>query len=419
MSEAYIPPPIAEEAARQEDLFVPADIKVENVFLNQWRESIAEVTDASTPLVFFAGIGMLSVLCHEFYFSAPRDTHLNLFLFMLGQSSLSRKTTVIDIVRDYIGTVAPDLILPDQFTGEALFTCLAERPRGIVIVRELHSWLMAMLTKDYNRGLSSDLGNIYDHTKIITKQTQKGGFKIINDPVITILGGGVDEWLIDILKKIDMVSGFWPRVTLVQLPHSDGKDYRPPGKFLIDPDILEKLTLVVAQTGGELDCTKINPLREAYAANLGREAAELESYNLAACYSRLEWTLVKIAAILHLADNPNSRVIEPASFNDAVNLVEHIKQGLPYFYSEHIVPGEEAKLAVRIFNFIKKRDQESAKYVPYRTILHYSSGNTVMTQAALTRLVETGQCDQVDVPPSPHYKKISKAYRTLPNPDKN
>ncbi|MCG7851558.1 MAG: DUF3987 domain-containing protein [Methanosarcinaceae archaeon] len=418
--EAGLSPREAQDKARlevsgQQDPPAAEELMVENRFLNQWRDSIARSTDADGTLVLFAGVGLLSAVCHQFYFHAPRKTPLNLFLFILGPSSSPRKTTVLDMVRDYLAEVGPDLILPDQFTPEALFSCLSERSHGIVFSRELNSWLIQMLGKDYNRGLAPELGNIYDHTKCITRETKKDGLLIVQEPVINILGAGVDEVLFPYLKKIDQASGFWPRVTLVLLPPTQpGKLYRSPGEFDPQPQILEKLRAIVAQKeGGKISFEKIEPMRQEYAAQLQQEATTLGNSNLVAAYLRLEWILVKIAALLQLADYPESREIEPAAFYDAMTLVNYVKQHLPTFYGDHGKPDEEVELAARTLKFIKQRDENGIAWVPFREILQHSHAATARLGAALGRLLATEECEQTYIPVGEKGGRPGKAYRSV------
>lgn len=401
---------IAETSAR-EGMHPLDELVVNNRFINEWRASIGRSTDASGILVVFAGIGLLSALCHKFFFKAPRETYLNLFLFILGPSSSPRKTTVLDMTADYLAEVAPSLVLPNEFTPEALWSCLAEQSHGIIFSRELNAWLDSMLGKDYNKGLASSLGNIYDHTSRCTRQTKKDGFVVIENPVVTILGAGVDAYLINKLKEMDMVSGFWPRVTLVQLPLRKGQLYRSPGDFVLDYPILEKLQAIIAQEGGELGYTKINPMREEYATLLQREAAELDNSNLASGYIRLEWILVKVAALLQLADNPTSREIEPEAFCDALTLVNYVKQGLPGFYGEHLRPSEEVKLAAWALRFIKKWDENGTAWVPYRDILQNAHSDAGKLRAALTRLLETEEIETQPIPAPKTGGKASSVYR--------
>jgi len=389
-------------------------LEIGNRFLNQWVESIWRSTDASKPLAIFAGVGLLSSVCHKFFFYSPRETHLNIFLFILGPSSSARKTTTLDITSDYLAEVAPDLILPHEFTSEALFSRLARQPQGTVFVRELNLWLDQLLGKDYNKGLASTLGNIYDHTRRITRETKKSGLEVIENPVLTIIGAGVDEYLITKLKELDMISGFWPRVTLIRLPPRQAQPPRPPGKFLVEHNILEKLRAIVAQEGREIGFELIEPRRQAFADQLYREAAELDNPNLATGYCRLEWILVKIAALLQLADQPESRQIELPAFSDAITLIEYVKQGMPDFYSERERPDEEARLAEWALKYIKKHDENHTVWLPYRKILQARGGTaTGKLQAALRRLLETEDIEESNIPPNKLGGKAGKAYRSV------
>ena len=389
-------------------------LEINSSFLSLWSNSISLATDAPKPLVLFAGIGLLSALCHKFYFYAARPTYCNLFLFILGPSSSSRKTTVLDMVSDYVGEVDPGLILPNEFTPEALFTCLSKKNHGIIFSRELNLWLDQMLTKDYNRGLGSTLGNIYDHVKVITRETKRDGLLTIYDPVVTILGAGVDEYLIEHLKEIDLISGFWPRVTLVRLPPQPAnKEYKAPGRFVTNPFILEKLRAIASKDGGEIRYEKIESLRQTYAVSLYQEASELKNNNLASAYSRLEWILVKFAALLEIADNPDSREVSLDAFNDAVKLVDYVKRQLPDFYGEHIRPVAEEKLAGQIFDFIQKRDQDGTVWVPYRRILQNVHADTGKVKTAILRLLEVEECEQADIPSTKLGGRPGKAYRSI------
>lgn len=410
MSEIWTPPVLAAEPDSPE---ISADLKVSNRFLNEWRESIARSTDASDPLVIFSGIGLLSCLCHRFYFHSPRETYLNLYLFILGKSSTHRKTTMLDIVRDYVAKVDEELILPNEFTAESFFTCLADRSHGTVFSRELNAWLDQMLGPDYNKGLASSLGNLYDHAHALTRQTQKHGFKIIRDPVISILGVGVDEYLIAKLREMDLISGFWPRVTLVQLPPRKAGLYLSPGQFYFDENILSRLGEIHIQAGGEMSYANVNAAREAYAAQLYKEAAEIDNNNLASGYARLEWILVKIAALCELADNPESREIGPAALYDAMTLVDYIKQYLPDFYGERLRPDPEDKLAAWVLNFIKKHDKGGTVYVPYRMILQHSHTAAGKVKAAIARLLALEKCEHQPTPAHNGGPKTAEAYRSL------
>jgi hypothetical protein len=189
-----------------------------------------------------------------------------------------------------------------------------------------------------------------------------------------------------------MISGFWPRATLVRLPPREAQSTRPPGRFVTEPHIVEKLRDIAGRDGREVDFKPIDLHRQAYASWLYQEAAELDNPNLATGYCRLEWILVKIAALLELADNPQSKQIEMPAFNDAVTLIEYVRRQMPEFYSEHMRPDEETKIAEWALRFIKKHDQNGTLWVPYGDILRSASQYArSKLSGALQRLVETDE----------------------------
>ena len=388
------------------------NLEIRNRFLNAWVESISLVTDADPVLILFGGLGILSALLHKSFFYAPEKTHLNLYLFNLGPSSAPRKTTVINIVGRYLRDVAPDLILPDEFTSESLTACLAVQNHGTILSRELNHFLEQVLGPEYNKGLSSGLGNIYDGTPY-KRFTKQDGFVEVKDPVLTIVGAGVDQFLVAKLKKIDFVSGFWPRVTLIRLKDRPVREWRAPGFFTPLPPILDQLRKINAVKGGEIGYLEIQPGLVPYIAQLHEEAKTLKNPNLVIAYLRLEWILIKIAALLELADRPESKTISPEAFDDAVILTDYIRTGLPTFYEERLRESEEAKLAAWALDLIKKRDKDGALWVPYRTILRHSNADTQKLKTALERLLVTEECEQTDIPATKLGGRPGKAYRSI------
>jgi hypothetical protein len=388
------------------------DIILSNQVLSNFRLNVQAATDADPILITFGGLGLLSSLLHKSYFYAPNPLHLNLFLFLLGQSSAPRKTTLINILITLLHEVAPELILPAETTPEALIVCLAERNHGTIFSRELNHFLDCVLGPDYNRGLSSTLGNIYDGGPGISRYTKKDGLIEIPDPVLTMVGAGVEEYLIPKIKKIDLVSGFWPRVTLVRLGNQRPGPWRAPGRFTPTPGMIERLKTIASIKGGEISFSTIESAVGAYSDNLRREAQALDNPNLVAGYLRLEWILVKIAAVLELADNPDSTQIGDTAFQDATILTDYIKQGLPIFYGDHQKESEEVKIAKQIEKIIDKK-QVGDKFVLWRDILQSLSCKAGDAHAAANRLLEIGHHEQTDIPSTNVGGRPGKGYRRV------
>jgi hypothetical protein len=223
--------------------------------------------------------------------------------------------------------VATHLIFPSEITPEGLIAFLSKQSHGVIFSSELNHFLDQVLGPDYNKGLSSALGRIYDGGPGVSRFTKKDGFLNVTDPALTIVGAGVDEFLIPKIKKIDLVSGFWPRVTLVRVKDYPIKPWRAPGRFVTMPHILDRLREINATDGGEISYSRIEPEIGLYADSLSADAGNLENPNLVAAHLRLQWILVKIAAILQLADQPESRFIEKDAFLDAVVFTDY--KGFP------------------------------------------------------------------------------------------
>jgi len=402
----------AQEPDVQRESPALVELQISNRFITNFTTAAKTVTDASPIFIQFGGLGLLSSLLHKSYFYAPGITHLNLFLFMLGPSSAPRKTTIINMIVCYLSEVAPELILPSEMTPEGLITFLSKQSHGVIFSSELNHFLDQVLGPDYNKGLSSALGRIYDGGPGVSRFTKKDGFLNVSDPALTIVGAGVDEFLISKIKKIDLVSGFWPRVTLVRVKDYPIKPWHAPGRFVTMPHILERLREINAIEGGEISYSRIEPEIGLYADRLSADANSLENPNLVAAHLRLQWILVKIAAILQLADQPESRFIEKDAFLDAAVFTEYIKQGLPDFYVERLKESDEVKIAHHIESLID-RLQRGDSWVPWRNILQNLHCRALEAQAAMNRLLALGGFEDITIPATNRGGRPGKAYRRI------
>jgi hypothetical protein len=407
-----LPKATASELEMKTETSALPELEISNRFLIDFTAGAKSVTDACPIFIQYAGLGLLSSLLHKSYFYAPCVTHLNLFQFMLGPSSAPRKTTIINMILSYLSEVAPELILPSEMTPEGLITCLSKQSHGVIFSSELNHFLDQVLGPDYNKGLSSTLGRIYDGGPGVSRFTKKDGFLNVQDPALTIVGAGVDEFLIPKIKKIDLVSGFWPRVTLVRVKDYPTKPWQAPGRFITLPHILERLKEINAIEGGEISYSRIESEIGLYADSLSAEAKSFENPNLVAAYLRLQWILIKIAAILQLADYPGSRFIEKDALLDAVVFTDYVKQGLPDFYIERLKESDEVKIARHIERLIDKM-QQGESWIPWRKILQNLHCKSSEAQAAMNRLLAVGNHEEITIPATNRGGRPGKAYRRI------
>jgi hypothetical protein len=332
------------------------ELTIEHDFLNRYIESIAEVSDVPRIFSLFSGIALLSGVLNKFYFFFPRRTHLNLYILLLAPSTYYRKTTIVEVARDYLHRVNPDLLFPTSFTPEALYEILSEQSRGLICWRELIQ-VKDDFGKDYNKGLSSFLTDIYDYTPVWRRKTKGGGLVEINEPVVSILSAGITTWLLKNLDERDFQGGFWTRTLFVPCDE-DQRRYNFPREFEgLNQELLTKLEELDDLEPRKIELSEIRTEHIEWGERHQKEALELESGILQAVYQRLEVMLLKLAAIFQLSHD-QSTTITPEMYGEAVKVIEFLKQKLLVFFKEKVRFSEVGRAKVCILKYIKKKTKE-------------------------------------------------------------
>jgi len=330
-------------------------LEIKNNFLNLYIDSISRITDAPKMFILFSAIGLLSTVCNKFYFSYPRKTTLNLYILLLAPSTTYRKSTMIDVVSDYLTEVNEKLLLPDSFSTEALLSILQKYPHGLLAWRELIQVKEFQFGSDYNRGLPSLLTDLFDYKPKISRWTKGEKEQVITDPIISILAAGITDWLIQGLQQIDFQGGIWTRFLFVPVKEEKRK-FRLPVKFITIPSITEKLKRLDALEAKEMNLSEILPLLERWGERHQEQVEQLDNEILKATFQRLEVALLKIACLLQLGDDETT-IVKPKTFQEAVKIIEYMKRILPVFFKEQIVFTEFEKSTNRILNRLKKRKE--------------------------------------------------------------
>jgi hypothetical protein len=139
----------------------------------------------------------------------------NLWFMILGDTTLTRKTTAMDIATDLLMEVDEDAILATDGSVEGLMQGLSTRPkRPSIFLRDEFSGLLEMLNKkDYYAGMAEVLTKLYDgkmQKKILRKEEIT-----VRNPILLILAGGIRNRVQGLLTHEHVSSGFIPRFIFV------------------------------------------------------------------------------------------------------------------------------------------------------------------------------------------------------------
>lgn len=152
----------------------------------------------------------------------------NLWFMILADTTLTRKTTAMDMAMDLLSEIDPDCVLATDGSIEGLMTAMSSRPgRASIFLRDEFSGLLEMLTKrDYYAGMLETFTKLYDGKflkRILRKETIE-----VRDPVLIMFTGGIRERMLQLMTVDHVNSGFIPRFVFITA-ESDITRLRPLG----------------------------------------------------------------------------------------------------------------------------------------------------------------------------------------------
>lgn len=139
----------------------------------------------------------------------------NIWFMILADTTLTRKSTAMDMAMDILVDVDSDSVLATDGSVEGILTALSMRPgRPSVFLRdEFSGMLEAMTKKDYMAGMLETLTKLYDgkyQKKILRRETIE-----LKDPVFIMFTGGIRTKILSLLTNEHVYSGFLPRFLFV------------------------------------------------------------------------------------------------------------------------------------------------------------------------------------------------------------
>ena len=139
----------------------------------------------------------------------------NLWFMILADTTLTRKSTAMDIAMDLVMEIDQDIVMATDGSIEGLLTSLSTRPgRPSVFLRDEFSGLLEMITKkDYYAGMPELLTKLYDgkmQKRILRKESID-----VRDPCLILFAGGIKNKITSLLSFEHVSSGFMPRFIFI------------------------------------------------------------------------------------------------------------------------------------------------------------------------------------------------------------
>lgn len=145
------------------------------------------------------------------------DTFMpNLWGLVLGNSTLTRKTTAMKMVVEIIYEIDRDIILATDGSVEGILSGLAGRPKMVSMYfrDEVGGFFDAISKKEYLAGMPELFARLYDVPPVETRRLRKETITVV-EPVFIFFGGGIRDKVYSLVSEQHILSGFLPRFLIV------------------------------------------------------------------------------------------------------------------------------------------------------------------------------------------------------------
>lgn len=250
----------------------------------------------------------------------------NLFLIVIGESGIMRKSTAIGFAQKFISELDNVKILGSYMSLEAFLDAFRVFPNRLVIYDELKT-LTDNNNKKYGAGLITQLTSFYncrDEERIELKSIPEED-RTIKNPCLNMLGATTADWME--VKESDIEGGFFGRILPICAERPKRSIPLPPRMDEVKYKKLISELKGIATITGEMTFTdKAERLYIHLYDGIRREYEKEENKAfLSVFYSRLGINLLKLSMIFQIVTN-RSLKIEMETVQKAFACMQQFKE---------------------------------------------------------------------------------------------
>jgi len=215
------------------ELITQAELRVvqgRTTFIERYIRWASDLTDAAPQ---YHQAGAFTILSAMLSGSVRLQTSFgtiipNLWFMILADTTLTRKSTAMDIAMELLAEVSPNAILATDGSPEGILSALKDRTKqpSIYFRDEFTGLLEAITNKDYMAGMAEQFTKLYDG-KTIKRLLRKEEIRI-TEPRFIMFTGGVKTKTQSLLNEEHINSGFIPRFIFITAV-ADPSRVRPVG----------------------------------------------------------------------------------------------------------------------------------------------------------------------------------------------
>lgn len=375
----------SEHLAREAANFFPRG------FIKKYFEYAEPLTDAPPQFHIPTALTVLSTAVGNKVYLQLGDKRLypNIWALILAPSSTHRKTSSMEMGLNLIRGLDPKLLMPNDFSLEALLEHLTTQPQGIMSYSEF-SILLEMCNRTYLAGLKEILTDLYDCRPLFTRKLKTAEFTIQN-PCLSLIGASTTEWLVNKMSEGDIRGGFMARFLYFPAARKVKSLPIPPK---VDEkqklQLIEELRSLQAFTGEMAYSDEARVIYEEwYRKNEKSVENEIRSDLLSSFFNRLPDYCWKLA-MLYAISVEGTMTISGKAMSDMIALTEYMKHSIRGLVGEFEF-SEEGQNKKKVLKIVRNYQENRKEMMPYSLLLQHSHLKAQKLKEALSALVDEKQ----------------------------
>jgi hypothetical protein len=350
-------------------------------FIQRFMAYGSDISDAYTEYWFAGGLFALAVVADKKIKVSLKQGHIytNLYISMIGKSSLARKSTAVDKTEDNICQVLPEMLsalVPTEFSPEAFTEHLSDHNHAPWI-RDEAAGVLSIMKRDYMRGFKDSLMQLYDckpfSRKLRTSQRNTRTEFRVDDPYLNLLWATTDASLGANTEQNDTLSGFMARF-LFFFPQGKKTKWMPleegtTANSIFEGVVRDQLTSIAAKMEELSECTAMHFSQEATSFYTEWQRTREDMWtasndgNAMQIYSRLAPTVTKLAMLFELGstDFDACRPIRLEFIEEACRLVDSYLMPTARAVYDLVGVNAEKNVIDRIIAYLKKHNGKASK----------------------------------------------------------
>ncbi len=306
----------------------------EDHFISRCVKWLNSINDGYQEYKIISAFWILSALVHNKVVLRLKQGRIkpNLWLCVLGKSTTSRKSTVVNACRGVYEAATDDILYNDDYSIEGYLESLSLSP-VLHNVRDEVAGLMAKFHKKYNEGIFELECAVYDCQNI--KKTLSGGKTkspktfIVNDPYVTKLYATTPDNFSRYMTVDDFTCGYGyrflfshPRYDREKMPleMEDEEDIAAWADVLASIKKMRRHFLEIVETNYKIDPDAMKYYNTVL-KQLEDRAEQSNNDFLGAAIGRNQGHILKLALLLEIGSNVNTRAISYDNMVLACNIV--------------------------------------------------------------------------------------------------